>query len=129
MRRGSLFAVACGVLGMVASAYSVAARADTVLAIAIPAQPLDAALGEFAHQTGLQLVYLSQVTRSQLSKGSRAGTSAPAALTELLEGTGLSFQFLNERTVRIFSSPTATPAAESTVTAAAPKRSRPNAIS
>jgi hypothetical protein len=125
MRRWSLFAVACGVLGIIASAYSVAARADTVLAIAIPAQPLDAALGEFAHQTGLQLVYLSQVTRSQASKGSRAGISAPAALTELLEGTGLSYQFLNERTVRIFASPVATPA-ESTVAAAAPSRARPH---
>jgi len=123
MRRRSLFAFACGVLGMVASAYSVDARANTVLEIAIPAQPLDAALGEFAHQTGLQLVYLSQVTRSQASKGSRAGTSAPAALTELLEGTGLSFQFLNERTVRIFASPMTTPAAESTVTASVPSRS------
>lgn len=123
MRRGSLFAVACGVLGMVASAYSAAARADTVLAIAIPAQPLDAALGEFAHQTGLQLVYLSQVTHLQGSKGSRAGISPPAALTELLEGTGLSFQFLNERTVRIFASPTATPAAESIAIAAASSQS------
>src|SRR5215469_2505296 len=123
MRRGSLFAVACGVLGMVASAYSVDARANTVLEIAIPAQPLDAALGEFAHQTGLQLVYLSQVTRSQASKGSRAGISAPAALTELLEGTGLSYQFLNARTVRIFPSPIETPAVESTATAAASNRS------
>jgi outer membrane receptor protein involved in Fe transport len=121
MRRGSLFAVACGVLGIIASAYGVAARADILLAIAIPAQPLDAALGEFAHQTGLQLVYLSQVTRLQASKGSRAGLSAPAALTELLEGTGLSFQLLNDRTVRIFASPIATPAVESTVAAAAPK--------
>jgi iron complex outermembrane recepter protein len=123
MRRWSLFAVACGVLGIIASAYSVDARADPVLAIAIPAQPLDAALGEFAHQTGLQLVYLSQVTRSQASKGSRAGISAPAALTELLEGTGLSYQFLNERTVRIFPSPIATPAVESTATATASNRS------
>jgi iron complex outermembrane recepter protein len=120
MRRGSLFAVACGVLGMVTSAYLADARADTVVATAIPAQSLDAALGEFAHQTGLQLVYLSQVTRLQASKGSRAGLSAPAALTELLEGTGLSFQFLNERTVRIFPTPPATPA-ESTVAAAAAK--------
>lgn len=130
MRRRSLFAVACGVFGMVASAHSVDAHADTVVATAIPAQPLDAALGEFAHQTGLQLVYLSQVTRSQASKGSRAGLSAPAALTELLEGSGLNFQFLNDRTVRIFASPTANPAAESTVAAAlkpgAPPHPRPS---
>jgi hypothetical protein len=44
-------------------------------------------------------------------------------LAELLEGTGLTFQFLNARTVRILASPIATPAAGSTATAAAPNPS------
>ena len=41
---------------------------------------------------------------------------AAEALTELLEGTGLTFQFLNERTVRIFESVVVAPTTQSTET-------------
>jgi outer membrane receptor protein involved in Fe transport len=78
------------------------AESDPSLSTAITPQPLAAALTDFAHQTGLQLVYVSQIAAGRTSKGARAGLSPAKALTELLDGTGLTFQFLNERTVRIF---------------------------
>jgi outer membrane receptor protein involved in Fe transport len=81
-----------------------AAGAGAALAQDIAPQPLGKALGEFAHQTGLQLVYVSTIANEQWSKGARAGLSATDALTELLDGTGLTFRFLNERAVRIFAS-------------------------
>ena len=105
---------ACGVLGMLLSAWSHAVDADALLTVGIAPQPVAAALSEFAHQTGLQLLYVSQVAQARASKGAHAGLSAADALTELLDGTGLSFQFVNARTVRIFESVTIAPTVPST---------------
>jgi iron complex outermembrane receptor protein len=102
----------CGVIG--AGFFSHPARADTALAVGIAPQPVAAALSEFAHQTGLQLVYVSQIVKQRKSKGARAGLSAADALNQLLDGTGLSFQFLNSHTVRIFESMPAPPAQQPT---------------
>jgi len=71
-------------------------------AIAIAAQPLSQALAEFAEQTGLQVVYVSHVIGGRQSNGVEPGLAPSDALARLLEGTGLKFEFLNPRTVRIF---------------------------
>jgi iron complex outermembrane recepter protein len=101
-RRVLAHRLACSVLGTLLGLFSSPIRADTVLSVGIPAQAVDAALVQFAHQTGLQLVYESHITQARVSQGARAGVTASDALTALLGGTGLSFQFLNDRTVRIF---------------------------
>jgi len=69
------------------------------LAGGIPAQPLARALEAFARQTGLQLVYLSGVVRSQKAHAVPAGLSAPEALARMLEGTELTFEYLTPPTV------------------------------
>jgi hypothetical protein len=84
-------------------------QGGTVLAHEIPAQPLPQALAAFAVQTGMQIVYLSDTVRDQHSAGARAGTPAAEALEQLLHSSGLRFEFLNSRTVRIFAVPTAPP--------------------
>jgi iron complex outermembrane receptor protein len=71
----------------------------------IPAQPLDEALVAFAHQTGLHFVYVSNVVRHQNSRTVPAGLDAVQALTRLLDGTGLQFEFLTANTVRILAIP------------------------
>ena len=87
-------------------AVSVANRASAaVLSSDIAPQPLAEALTTFAEQTGLQLFYLTEIAETQQSRGARAGTSPSAALTQLLEGTGLQFTFVNARAVRIFAPP------------------------
>jgi len=78
-----------------------AALAPTALAADIPSQSLAPALENFAHQTGLQIVYVSSVVRDQKTQGVAAGLTPTDALARLLEGTGLRFEFLNERIVRI----------------------------
>ena len=78
------------------------AEASEELSRDIAAQPLAQALSELAAQTGLQLVYVSEIAASQASKGAPRGLPAADALQRLLAGTGLSFEFLNDRTVRIF---------------------------
>jgi iron complex outermembrane receptor protein len=112
----------CSVVGTVFVIIGPPLRADTALTVGIAPQPVAAALSEFAHQTGLQLVYVSQLAEARASKGARAGLSAADALAELLDGTGLSFQFLNERTVQIFEPVAAAPTTQSTETRAPVKR-------
>lgn len=91
-------------------------------------RPLAEALAAFGRQTGLQFIYVSRVAETQQSKGTRAGLAAPEALAQLLEGTGLGFEFLNVRTVRIFPAPTVMPTL--TAVPAAPRHSaEPGAVS
>ena len=78
------------------------AEASEELSHDIAAQPLAQALSEFATQTGLQVVYVSGIAATQTSKRAPRGLPAADALQRLLAGTGLSFEFLNDRTVRIF---------------------------
>ena len=59
-------------------------------------------MSEFASQTGLQLIYVSEIAAKQASNGASRGLAAPDALRRLLAGTALHFEFLNDRTVRIF---------------------------
>src|SRR5262245_7358823 len=71
----------------------------------IAPQPLAQALAAFSKQTGVQFGYVAELAATLESKGAHATVSAADALTQLLDGTGLKFEFLNERTVRIFTAP------------------------
>ena len=114
--------LACCVLGSFFGTWTDIARADTTLSADIRPQSVADALAEFAHQTGLQLVYVSKIAKARASKGARAGLTPAEALPLLLDGTGLSFEFLNERTVRIFESATAAPATQSNASDGTPRR-------
>jgi iron complex outermembrane recepter protein len=95
-----------------AAASSAQGSPAAVLTADIPAQSLTEALTAFGHQTGLQLIYVSTLADMQRSNGARAGLGASDALTQLLDGTGLRFEFLNARTVRIFAAPVVAPIPE-----------------
>ena len=58
---------ACCLLVMVLGFWAGIAASDTSLSTAITPQPLAAALDDFAHQTGLQLVYVSQIAAGHTS--------------------------------------------------------------
>jgi outer membrane receptor protein involved in Fe transport len=66
-------------------------------------QSLGDALSEFAAQTGLQVVYVSEIAKSLNANPVPAGLPPKETLERMLTGTGLRFEFLNDRTVRIFS--------------------------
>jgi iron complex outermembrane recepter protein len=102
--------VLIAILGATASR----AQSPPRLTATIQPQALSGALDAFAKQTGLQLLYVSEIARGKVSKGAPAGLELGVALTRLLEGTTLRFEFLNERSVRIFTAkpaPSAEPAA------------------
>ena len=88
-----------------------ASAADSVVRLSadIGPRPVAEALAAFGRQTGLQLIYVSTIAETQQSKGARARLTASEALTQLLDGTGLAFEFLNARTVRIFAAPVVVP--------------------
>ena len=80
---------------------SVAQAPPEALPAAIPAQALSSALVDFAHLSGLQIVYLDRIIGEQKTGGAPAGLLPAEALTRLLQGTGLRYEFLNPRLVRI----------------------------
>jgi iron complex outermembrane recepter protein len=77
----------------------------------IPAQPLPQALVAFANSMHLHLVYLSQLALGKISRSVPAGLPAPDGLSRLLEGTGLTYEFLDPQTITIHKRPTAKPPA------------------
>lgn len=71
----------------------------------IPAQALSPALETFARERGLQIVYLSEKTNALRTDGVRGEFSSDEALTKLLQGTGLTFHYLDDKTVTIVTPP------------------------
>jgi len=67
----------------------------------VPAQSVFDALKEFAAQTKLQVVYYSEVGQGVSSPGAVGFLEANDALEQLLGGTGLTYQFLNDHTIAI----------------------------
>src|SRR5271168_5120878 len=110
-RSGGIATVMSGVLRALSICVPVAifdapatlaqASESKTLAADIPAQPLAQALAAFRHQTGLQFIYVSGVVRDQRSHAVSAGLGAREALTQMLEGTGLKFEYLTPRSIRI----------------------------
>ena len=98
-------------IASVLAASAASADGELTLSADIGPRPLTEALAAFGRQTGLQVIYVSTIAEALHSKGAPAGLTVSAALTQLLDGTGLRFEFLNARTVRIFPAPTIVPTA------------------
>jgi outer membrane receptor protein involved in Fe transport len=67
----------------------------------IEAQALEPALKELARQRDFQLVYRSEVVGARGTAGAAGELTAEEALRKLLEGTGLTYRYLDEKTVTI----------------------------
>ena len=78
-----------------------AATSPSLLHDDISPQPLAQALDALAHQTGLQVIYVSSVVQGQRSGRAQAGMNALEALARLLQGTGLTYTTLTAASVRI----------------------------
>jgi iron complex outermembrane receptor protein len=89
-------------LGDVALAEGRDTPADRV-AFDIPGQPLSEALAEWARQSGLQVLHrnLDTALNEMVSIAVTGELPPMEALQRLLENTGLSYELINERTVRI----------------------------
>ncbi|MEN3953466.1 TonB-dependent receptor [Iodidimonas sp. SYSU 1G8] len=74
---------------MTATVAPAIAQADAIRAFDLPAAPLGRALARFTQETGVIVVADASLTRGKQSDPVKGTFTAPAALAELLRGTGL----------------------------------------
>ena len=67
----------------------------------IAAQDLGPALKQLAQSRGLQVLYLSTTVRDVRTRGANGDITANEAFDQLLDGTGLTYRYLDENTVTI----------------------------
>ncbi len=91
--------LACAALG------GICAAADADAAIRrptdIPAQPLAPALQFLVKERDIQLVYRAELVGSHKTSGASGNLTAVEALTQLLSGTGLTYKYLDDKTITI----------------------------
>lgn len=109
---GALLAALMGSVGTGAIGLalgSASAQSSQQARFDIPAGPLSAALPAFGSQSGLQITYLPSVAKGKNSPGVSGTVTRGDALSRILQGSGLTWQFTNATTVAI-SAPAAAPA-------------------
>jgi iron complex outermembrane receptor protein len=92
-------ALSCIFLSSLPAAEPAAAAINQ--SIDIPPEGLGSALETFARDRKLQLIYATDDVENRYSNGAVGNLSTGDALKRLLKGTGLSYQFLDEKTVTV----------------------------
>jgi len=69
----------------------------------IDSQPLGMALQQFAGQSGVQIIFFSQVTEGLQAPALHGAYTIPSALEILLSGSHLIFRVINSKTIEISS--------------------------
>lgn len=90
-------------IGLVApgAVRPVAAQQARQIAFEIPAGSLSSALASFGRQSGLQVTYVPAVVAGKRSAGVSGSMTASAALSRLLQGSGLAHRFAGANTVTV----------------------------
>ncbi|AQR61710.1 hypothetical protein BZG35_08635 [Brevundimonas sp. LM2] len=83
------------------AAQAPSSQAQSTYELAIPAGPLENSLVRFAEVTGVQLVYSADVTQGRRGQAVSGRLDAATGLSRLLAGTGLTYRFVDDRTVTI----------------------------
>ncbi|HLR78453.1 MAG TPA: TonB-dependent receptor, partial [Burkholderiaceae bacterium] len=91
--------LALGFSGTWTTAAAAPPAAET--STAIPPMPLKQALHRFVQDQHLQIVYVTRVADDVHTRGARAGLSQKEALGALLRGTGLTFRYIDAKTIAI----------------------------
>lgn len=96
---------AVAVLGLLSFClFGVAAEAQAPsqpIVVDIPASPLNDALKQLARLAGLQVVFYSKDSEGLTARRLEGEYTADAALKQLLEGTGLVYEYVNPHTIAI----------------------------
>src|SRR5580692_5494374 len=93
--------VGAAVLWATASATAQAPSAGQVRNLSIPAEPLANALNDLAQQSGLQVMFASELVARLRSSEVKGLLTPEEALQRLLSNTGLHFEFVNPHTITI----------------------------
>ncbi len=94
------------IMSLALATFAVVAQPPTAapapVTVDIKAQPMADALNQWAQQTGFQLVFPEERATAGIVSGGIRGTYTPrAALDRLLRDSGLTYAYVNERTVEI----------------------------
>jgi hypothetical protein len=81
--------------------YRAGGEEPKVYFLHIPSQSLEGALLEFTRQSGMQIIFFSDLIRGQRSAELNGSYTIDAAMTAMLAKSGLTFQVLNSRTVEV----------------------------
>ncbi len=87
-------------MALLTSTGAIGSRADK-RAFDIKAGSAIITLAEFVRQTGLQVLFESDAIRDHSTREVRGQFDAAEALGMMLEGSGLTYEFVNERTVTV----------------------------
>ncbi len=99
MRLAAVASVVCHSVVGVATADSTGTSVRKLTHIA--AQDLGPALKQLAQSRSLQVLYLSTTVRDVQTRGANGDITANEAFEQLLDGTGLTYRYLDENTVTI----------------------------
>ncbi len=94
-------AVSFATLRLASADDAAAARKPTSIA----AQQLGPALNQLAQSRGLQVLYLSSTVRDRRTPGASGDITTDEALEQLLNGTGLTYRYLDAHTVTVVPAP------------------------
>src|SRR6266566_4034881 len=78
-----------------------AASEPSLYNLEISPQPLGAALQEFAKQSGVQIIFFSQLTEGRQAPALRGRFTADGALKVLLDDSKLTWREINPKTIEI----------------------------
>lgn len=95
------------------------ARAQAALQFDLPAQSLADALGAVANQTDLNILIDRSLVTGRQAPALKARLTASEALSHLLQGSGIKYQFVDERTVTLHSEAESANATKAHATSAA----------
>ena len=84
-----------------ASAAGQSPGASSIKDLSIPAEPLANALNDLAQQSGLQVMFASELVASLRSPEVKGSLTPTQALQQLLSNTGLRYEFVNPHTITI----------------------------
>lgn len=90
-----------GIAALLVASMNAGAQDNDLKGEGIASQPLADAIQEFADKTGLQVIYESEITNNLNSNGAGPSESNEELLDQLLASTGVSYVFLNDRTVAL----------------------------
>ncbi len=80
---------------------------NQLVQLTLERQPLAEALSQLASASGLEIVFYSSAVEGLTAPTMRGTLSVRAALDQLLEGTGLQYEFMGERRISIRTRPSA----------------------
>jgi iron complex outermembrane recepter protein len=95
-------AIALGCLCTLSLAVADPSKASIRKDTNIPAESLDTALQTLATTYDFQVLYRTEIVQGLRTKGASGTLSRIEALGQVLDGTGLSYKYLDEKTVTVF---------------------------